>query len=475
MMTTKKLEWLFRPLAPGMRARLEICFGVVVTAAAVVGLSTVIRPDPSRLAPAAQEAAPVTAATSNLERGTEADLRAELPAAPKVAPDFAKAVGRGDFDAMEKLYTEGMPLDGMLAVAADSGRTHVVRWLLEHGADVHDEEESVDAPILVADEHPEIVALLRARGAREPSLAAAAQACATNAVVRLLAGHATPNGSNGDESPLHAAVSSTRGTPDKRDFIIGKLLAAGADPNRGDGDSVLAAAARGCENTTSDERDPWSSDCVPVIKLLLKHGARPTGDALVAALNLDYPDHGAPLQALLAGKLERGATAVALAQASNVDAATVKLLVAKGVDWAWHDGESDAALPVIAAVQRSDRDYLRTLLDAGAPVDMHYKDGSCALTEAIDAAANNPEYARIVELLVARGANVNRRLPDGRTPLFAAAESGDLRVLAALLDKGARVNDLVLDDTALDAAEQASHQAAARVLHARGGRRARQP
>ena len=73
----------------------------------------------------------------------------------------------------------------------------------------------------------------------------------------------------------------------------------------------------------------------------------------------------------------------------------------------------------------------------------------------------------------ARGVDVNRRLPDGRTPLFAAAESGELRVVNALLERGARVNDLVLDDTALDAAEQNSHQPAARVLHAHGARRAR--
>jgi ankyrin repeat protein len=85
----------------------------------------------------------------------------------------------------------------------------------------------------------------------------------------------------------------------------------------------------------------------------------------------------------------------------------------------------------------------------------------------------NADYARIVELLVARGADVNRRLPDGRTPLFAAAEGGELRVVNALLERGARVNDLVLDDTALDVAEQNSHQPAARVLHAHGARRAR--
>ena len=124
-----------------------------------------------------------------------------------------------------------------------------------------------------------------------------------------------------------------------------------------------------------------------------------------------------------------------------------------------------------AAAPRSKRD----LLDAGAPADEHFKDGTSTLGAAIDGSAGggSVDYARIVELLVARGADVNRRLPDGRTPLFAAAESGELRVISALLARGARMNDLVLDDTALDAAEQHGHLPAARVLHARGARRAR--
>jgi ankyrin repeat protein len=160
-----------------------------------------------------------------------------------------------------------------------------------------------------------------------------------------------------------------------------------------------------------------------------------------------------------------GAPSVALANAS-APKPIVKRLVAMGVDWAWHDGEDDSALPVIAAVKRRDRDGLRELLDAGAPVDRQYKDAESALLYALD-----ESEARIVELLVERGADVNRRLPDGRTPLFAAAETGELRIVNFLLDRGARLNDRVLEDTALDVAEQRGHTSAARVLQARGGRR----
>lgn len=467
-MIDEKWKWLFQPLSRTMRSRLEITLGIVVTGAAMVGLSTVIQPDPSKLA--AASVFPDVASSG--ERRVQP--RAEPPPAPKIPTNFATAVANGALDEMDRLHTPGMALDGMLAHAAESGEKPVALWLLDHGADVHENEDSVDAPVLVADGHPEFVALLLERGAAEPSLATAAQAGAVTAVGRLLSAHAAVNPT--DASPLYSAVSSTRATPENKRLIVDKLLAAGAEPNRDDSNNPLTAAVSACE-VTGDPAATHSTanDCQIIIKLLVKRGARTRGDALVAALGLDEPLRDTTLDALLTARLEKGATAVALAQTSSPTPRAMKLLVAKGVDWSWHDGEDDAALPLLAAVQRQDRDNVRALLDAGAPADVHYKDGTCALGAAIDGAANggSSDYARIVELLVARGANVNRRLPDGRTPLFAAAESGEIRVINALLDRGARVNDLVLDDTALDAAEQGAHQPAARVLHARGARRAR--
>lgn len=470
----ERWQWLFQPLLPHARRRLEICLGVVVTGACVVGLSTVVQPDPSKLS------TPVVVVAAPSADRREADLRAEPPPAPKVSPHFAKAVALGDLDAMEKLHTPGMPLDGMLALASESGAKAVTVWLLDHGADVHEDEDSVDAPVLLADEHPEVVAALIDRGTKEPSLTTAAQAGAPNAVTRLLAAHAAVNPT--ESTPLAAALSSTRATSEKKALIVGKLLVAGANPNHDDTESPMTMAVRSCEAQAEgdelvvrvDVQETRAAECVTLIKLLAKHGARTKGDAIGAAVTLHESGHGAVLDAVLAAPLERGATATALASAFSVQTPVVKRLVAKGVDWSWHDGEEDAALPLLSAVQRGDRDYARVLLDAGAPAGTHYKDGTCALGAAIDGATNaGSDYARIVELLIARGADVNRRLPDGRTPLFAAAESGDLRVVTALLDRGARVNDLVLDDAALDAAEQNGHQPIARVLHARGARRAR--
>jgi hypothetical protein len=462
--TKARSKWLSEPLGRANRARLELTLGVVVTLAAVVGLSTVVRPDPSKLA------SKVVLASASPGEGHDAEpplAPTSLPA-PKVPLEVANAVAEGDVAKVEKLYTPHMALDGMLGVAAAAGNLAMTRWLLDHGADVHEDEDSVNAPVLLADDHPDVVALLVARDAAQPSLVVAAQAGAKNAVLRLLGAHAALDAA--DPSALYAAVSSTRADTDTKALIVTALLEAGADPNRDRTDSPLAATVRTCELPPGSE----SIDCLPLVRMLVKRGARARSDALVAALSLDGPVREGVLDAVLAARVEPGATAVALDEGWNLDSGLVKRIASKGIDWRWHDGESDAAVPLLTAVQRGDRELARALLAAGAPADMQTRDGRSPLLEALNGAASgdNEEYARIVELLLAHGVDVNRRLPDGRSPLFAAAETGDVRILTALLERGARVNEVILDETALDAAERNAQTTAARVLDAHGGRRA---
>lgn len=444
------------PLAPAWRRRLEVCLGVVLSAAAVVAAGAHIRPDPAKLS----HGAPLVSSPAP-ERSEPSAER------PRMNSEFLAAVRAGDVRAMARTHARGMPLQGQLAIAAESGKKAAVAWLLDHGADVHDAEYLVDSPLLAADADPEITALLRERGAKDPPLDAAVEAIAPVTVARLLAAHPAIDGRGA--YLVQTAASSPRGTPPKKRRVIEQLLDAGASPNRhASGSSALAGAVATCDDAQNDV-----AECMNLVRLLLDHGATLTGDALGRALSLDDGRRFLPLTALLELPVTPGIAAEALANADQVNPDDLERLVAGGVDWTWHDGEEDAALPLFAAVRRGDRDLVRTMLDHHAPVDFASKDGTSALSIAIDAAGDAEASARIVELLVSRGANVNRRLPDGRTPLFAAAEVGSLRVVLFLLAKGARVNERVLDDSALDIAEQNGHLPVARVLDAHGAHRLR--
>ncbi|HEY8073534.1 MAG TPA: ankyrin repeat domain-containing protein [Labilithrix sp.] len=457
-------KWLLEsPLAPAWRSRLELCAGIVLSGAAVVALASAIRPDPEKLA-ARRGVPPID---SSILR--PASVETPILETPPISREMIAAAKAGDVGTMWRAYRPGMPLDGTLSLAARSGHKDAVLWLLAHGANVHEQEHSAVSPVLAADAHPEIVALLRESGADEPMLVNAAEANARNAVTSILAAHPAQVKEGG---ALTASARSTLGAAADKRFVVTKLLEAGADPNDTyAGDSALGAAVRTCEDR---DEGGEKADCMPIVRMLLDHDARVTGDALGNALSLEDATRAAPLEALLERPIAKGVTAGALARATSVNKEDLARVVKLGVDWAWHDGEEDAELPLPAAVQRGDRDFVRALLDAGAPVDVHFKDATCALAEAIDGTANDDgAHARIVELLVERGANVNRRFPDGRTPLFAAAESGNIRVVNFLLAHGASVNVRVLDQTALDAAEEHGNIPAARVLAAHGGMRAR--
>jgi hypothetical protein len=375
---------------------------------------------------------------------------------PPLSQAMIAAARSGDVFAMNKAYRAGMPLEGTLRLAAQSGHKTAVTWLLVHGADVHEQE--AHGAVLAADAFPEISALLRATGAAEPTLLDASIAAAPNAFARALAAH--PEQAKETGVLASAARASWKTPADKRSMMT-KLLDAGANPDDAyGGETALGAVVTECKN-----------DCMPLVRLLLDRGARVTGEALGAALSKEDASRAEVMDALLERPIANGVTASALAHATRATSEDVDRIVKLGIDWTWHDGEDDAALPLLSAVRRGDRDYARTLVGAGAPVDVHYKEATTALVEAIDASSADDDRARIVELLVEHGANVNRRFPDGRTPLFAAAESGNIRVVNFLVAHGARVNVRVLDDTALDAAEQHGNIPAARVLSAHGATR----
>jgi ankyrin repeat protein len=456
-----------------LRHRLQFAAAILGTVGAVYGFSRIIKPKPQPILTPPQLINYVPPTAPPILPRVDPPLIAQPPQ-PKVSPAFMTAVGEGDIGAMEKLYEKNMPLDGTLQTAAATGNKTTVVWLLEHGANVNENEDETEAPVLAADSHPAIVKLLLDKGANEPSISVAAMAGAPNAVSRLLAKSGVViNPKDGSSGPLFDALNSSLATPQNRKIIVDKLLAAGADPNLGDGTTTPVGAAIGsCEVPDEDGSTP---PCALLIRALASRGAKVGGDVLATAIDLGDPLRAPVLDATLSARLEPGATASALSQATGErDAAVVKKLSAKGIAWNWHDGEADGAAPLVSAIDNLDVPLVRAMLDVGAPADLHLKDGRSPLGLALDKVAGDTgDAARIVELLVAHGAGVNRRLPDGRTPLFAAAEAGDIRVINAMLDHGARVNEVILDETALDAAERSGHIPVARILHARGARRAK--
>lgn len=466
------------------RRRLEITLGVVLAAAGAIALSSAINPSPEKIAAArAVSLAPYVVDRPALPLDRESPTER-----PRIDPELLEAIARGDIAAMEKLFVKGTPPNDMLTAAVSSHDVKTVRWVLAHGADPHEEEHSPHAPSLMADSDPEITKVLIEAGAAPPSLANAAAAGASNWVSVLLASGAPLDPP--EASPLANALSSPSATPSQKLAIVERLLTSGANPNRfGLGSDrqpfgSIESALNGCDVTDGQDgqEDEAVARCVQLIKLLVKHNARVDGAALSTAVSTPVIYGSAHLRnlvldAVFAARFEPGATATALVTVqsdydSEVRGELISRMAKKGVDWGYRDGEDDPVLPLISAVRNHDRSLVTKLIAAGAPAGRRYKDGETALSALFEALDSTVNEVRIAELLISHGADVNQRFLDGRTPLFVAAEAGDLKMINLLLDRGARVNTLVLDDTALNAAEQNSQTDAARLLHARGGQRA---
>lgn len=321
------------------------------------------------------------------------------------------------------------PLDmPSLYMAARGGQVRTVRWLLG-AAPVH--RGALNRAVLAADAHPEVVALLQSRGAEPPALMEAAQGQAPNA--------------------LRAALARQSHEPAEISAALASLL------------------ERGSRCSACDQH-AYAREQVRAVGLLFSKGAKLDGEGLAALCDLGEEMTDAHLTTALAHR-RPGAVERALGlMAPGVPEPVVRRVAAEGVDWGYRDGEDDAAMPLVRAIQNRNEGLVRLLVELGAPVERVYKDGSSALESAATCSEGEGACGRITEFLLANGADANRRFPNGSTPLFAAAEAGDGRVIRALLDEGARLETRVLRETALGAAERTGNTLAARILAARGAR-----
>lgn len=87
-----------------------------------------------------------------------------------------------------------------------------------------------------------------------------------------------------------------------------------------------------------------------------------------------------------------------------------------------------------AAAMRQDADAVRRLIDLGLPIDGVDDKGCTALLRAAGSG-----QMRVLQLLLARGANVHLPADSGATPLSAAVSTRHIQVIRALLDAGANL------------------------------------
>lgn len=375
-----------------------------------------------------------------------------------------EAAAAGDLPKVQALHDKGVALSGALAPAARSGDVALLTWLVDHGLDVHEDEDAAVPPLVEAEDHDGVVALLLARGVKEPTLLGAVRAGAPKTVARLLSKKADPNAKTSDGEPaLHVAVTSTAGA--KRTAIVKALLDAGAKPEAAaEGETPLDAAIHQAES--------GSEGAVDVVKLLAAK-APIDRDAMTYALGMRADAKPAVLDAVLAGKIAPDVAYRGVAL--TTDPKLVARIAAKGVAWSTKDPYVEEP-PLLAAARKVDVDLVKALLAAGAPADAADAAGDTPLLATIDAAPpDSDDAAKIVGALLARGANPNRRAQDGRRPLHVAAERGEEAIVKALVGKGAHLDDEVNGTSPLEAAEANGHREIAKILVAKGAKKKTPP
>jgi ankyrin repeat protein len=400
----------------------------------------------------------------------------------------------GDTPVMQALIDAGADVsmahpDGEtpLMAASRTGRADAVRLLLSRGAKVNATDSyQQQAPLMwaAAEGHAEVVGMLLEAGAN-PNVRAHVTAlekrehadhptggftplmfAARNgheAVVRaLLKGGADPDVTNGD-----GATAMTIAIVNDRFDLAKVLLDLGADPNDGSlyhavdmHDATTDMRARDGSRLRADH--PNQLNALDLVKLLLDKGADPnkgvTGQLHSTSLCCgDYANGSAFFRAAVASDvevlklmIERGAqiewTPAELKTATgengrgaNANVGKTPIMVAmaggRGAGLAGGPGFTRLGLPPFREQSNRDPvDALKVLLAAGADVNAKAPDGSTALHQAVQ--ARKPE---LIRALAAAGAKFDIKNRDSLTALE----------LAEKPEAGARPSDTTQDPNVL--------------------------
>ena len=380
------------------------------------------------------------------------------------------AAGAGNLAGVESALTGGANVNesngegiSPLIIAAYAGHIRIVEVLLGAGANPNHLNKDGESALHTSAASPhagEIVSRLIGAGGRievrdrwgRTPLKVHAQLGRTNAVKALLDAKADVAPIDKDGwMPVHAAAGNGHTE------VLETLLAAGASvaapDGLGKGNTPLLVAAYAAQSQ--------------VVTWLMAHGANPREQ------NKD------------------GNSAMTLAVGSG-SWLVVKALIEAGVTLVEPVGKPGAALHV--AAQFGKTNLIKPMVEAGAKVD-HAVNGFTPMMWAVvykqqEVVAALLDYGTdpnlasaevkglpplllaalagnrpAVELLLARGADIERRNPQGGTALRSAADAGHIEIVKLLLDKGAKasVRD-TFGRTPLDYAREKGHAEIVKLL-----------
>jgi ankyrin repeat protein len=172
-----------------------------------------------------------------------------------------------------------------------------------------------------------------------------------------------------------------------------------------------------------------------IVELLLEHGA-----------DIHYYDHAHRVQTAAEYAMKYNHTEI------------VQLLISKGADIS----------PLHFAIYMKDEARARSLIEGGADVNKRTPYGTTTIRRAVDAG-----FKDIVELLIARGVDVNAEIPWAWhwTALHSAAAKGQKEIAELLINAGANVNERSGSDrTPLWYAQEGGHTEIVELLRKHGAK-----
>lgn len=302
------------------------------------------------------------------------------------------------------INVNALDVDGVTAlmVASKAGKLALVRWLLDHSADVDALDDSKRSALYFAVDASQ-TAVVEELLKRQPKMDVLDE--------------------SRNETLLHTALS--------RPAILKLLLDAGADPNltssAGHTPIHLAAYmgnAVAVKLLVEKKADPNHED---------KYGETAIGTAVTyardASLTRLLADAGAKLDMII-----NGSSLLHHALYGPAEVLKILLEFRKAVDINIVDDYKRTPLLVAATLQNVE--HLRLLIRAGADVNAQDKDGDTALREAV----RTERFESLSLLLAEPDIDVNRMAPDWGGPLHMACYLVDVASVRTLLDHGADVH-----------------------------------